>query len=136
MKRYGYTWEAEHVATQVFDASRYFEYSRLPELYCGFSRHGDGFPVPAAYPVSPSPQAWASGSAILLFQSLLGLQVDAHAKRICVTPKLPPWIGEASVRGLRVGTGTVDLYFERPGEDTSFKIAENEAGVEAVLPPP
>jgi len=108
----------------------------LPELYCGFTRERDGFSVPAEYPVSASPQAWTAGAAILLFQSLLGLQVDAHSKRICVTPKLPPWIGHASVRGLRVGAGTVDLHFDRHEEDTSFKITGNEADVEVVLPPP
>ncbi len=136
MKRCGYTWEAEHIATQLFEASRHFPQSRLPELYCGFTRERDGFSVPAEYPVSPSPQAWTAGAAILLFQSLLGLQVDAHLKRICVTPKLPPWIGHASVRRLRVGTGTVDLHFDRHEEDTSFKITDNEADVEVVLPPP
>ena len=136
MKHYGYTWEAEHIATQLFDASRHFSDARFPQLYCGFPRDRDGFAVPAAYPVSPSPQAWTAGSAILLFQSLLGLRADAHARRIYVTPKLPPWVGHASIRNLRVGKGTVDLYFERHEEDTSFKIAENEADVEVVLPPP
>lgn len=136
MKRCGYTWEAEHIATQLFEASRHFPQSRLPELYCGFTRERDGFSVPADYPVSPSPQAWTAGAAILLFQSLLGLKVDAHLKRICVTPKLPPWIGHASVRGLRVGKGTVDLHFDRHDEDTSFKITDNQADVEVVLPPP
>ncbi|MDY6918263.1 MAG: glycogen debranching N-terminal domain-containing protein [Chloroflexota bacterium] len=136
MKRYGYAWEVEHIATQLFDASRFFPYGRLPQLYCGFTRDREGFSTPASYPVSPSPQAWAAGSTVLLLQSLLGLQVDAHSRRIYVTPKLPPWLREASVSGLRVGGGTVDLFFARHDEETSFRITKNEADVEVVIPPP
>ena len=66
---------------------------------------------------------------------MLGLQVNAATKRLYLTPKLPSWLEHASVRNLQIGKGTVDLYFERHGEDTSFKIAENEAGVEVVIPP-
>ncbi len=135
MRRYGYPWEAEQIATQLFDASRFFPYARLPELFCGFTRDREGYSVPAEYPVSSSPQAWTAGGAILLFQSLLGLQVDAFSKRIYLTPKLPPWLEQASVRGLRIGEGTVDLHFESHDEDTSFEITQNEAGVEVVLPP-
>jgi hypothetical protein len=61
--------------------------------------------------------------------------VDAASKRLYLTPKLPSWLEHASVRNLRIGKGRVDLYFERIGEVTSFQIAENEAGVELVVPP-
>ena len=135
MRRYGYHWEAEEITSQLFQASLFFRYSRFPELFCGFARDREAYSVPAEYPVSSSPQAWAAGSAILLFQSMLGLQVDAASKRLYLTPKLPSWLEHASVRNLRIGKGTVDLYFERHDEDTSFKIAENEAGVEVVIPP-
>jgi glycogen debranching enzyme len=135
MRRYGYPWEAEQIITQLFEASRFFPYGRLPELFCGFTRDREGHSVPAEYPVSSSPQAWTSGGTILLFQSMLGLKVDAFTKRIYVTPKLPSWITHASVSGLRIGQGTVDLHFERYDEDTSFKITQNEADVEVVLPP-
>jgi hypothetical protein len=66
---------------------------------------------------------------------MLGLQVDAPSNRLYLAPKLPPWLGQASVRNLRVGRGTVDLHFERHDEETSFRITENEAGVEVVIPP-
>ena len=135
MRRYGYHWEAEEITTQLFQASLFFPYSRFPELFCGFTRDRTAQSAPAEYPVSSSPQAWAAGSAILLFQSMLGIQVDAPSNRLYLTPKLPPWLNYASVRNLRIGQRTIDLYFERRGEETSFQITENEASVEVVLPP-
>lgn len=135
MRRYGYHWEAEQITSQLFQASLFFPYRRFPELFSGFARDREGYSVPAEYPVSSSPQAWAAGSAILLFQSMLGIVVDAAAKRLYLTPQLPNWLKHASVENLRIGKGTVDLYFERYDEDTSFKITQNEAGVEVVIPP-
>ncbi len=135
MSRYGYSWEAEEITSQLFQASLFFPYRRLPELFCGFSHDREGYSVPAEYPVSSSPQAWTAGGATLLFQSMLGLKVDAFTKRIYLTPKLPPWLKQASITGLRIGQGTVDLHFERYDEDTSFKITQNESGIEVVLPP-
>ncbi len=134
MRRYGYHWEAEEITLQLFQASLFFKYSRLPDLFCGFSRDRDAYSVPAEYPVSTSPHAWAAGSAILLFQSMLGIEVDAASKRLYLTPKLPSWLERASVRNLRIGEGTVDIEFERHGEDTSFRIIQNEAGFEVVIP--
>jgi len=135
MRRHGYHWEAEEITTQLFQASLFFPYSRFPELFCGFTRDRTAHSAPAEYPVSSSPQAWAAGSAILLFQSMLGLQADAPSNRLYLTPKLPPWLGQASVRNLRIGKGTIDLHFERRGEETRFQITDNDAGVEVVIPP-
>jgi hypothetical protein len=66
---------------------------------------------------------------------MLGIVVDAASKRLYLTPQLPSWLKYASVRDLRIGKATVDLYFERHDEATSFEITRNEAGVEVVLPP-
>jgi len=137
MKQYGYHWEVQEITTQLFEASRYFYDSRLPELYGGVSRNIEANSSPAVYPVSCSPQAWAAGSAILLLQSMLGLQVDAAAKRIYLSPRLPGWLQHLSIRKLRVGERTVDLHFDRRihEDDTRFEISENEAEVEVVIPP-
>jgi glycogen debranching enzyme len=135
MKRYGYHWEVETVTTQLFQASLFFPYSRFPELFCGFARYHEAPSIPTEYPVSSSPQAYAAGSAILLFQSMLGLQPDAANKRLYLSPRLPEWLQTASVPKLRIGEGTIDLYFERHGEETSFTIADNTAQVEVVIPP-
>jgi glycogen debranching enzyme len=134
IKRYGYHWEVEEIISQLFQASQFFPNSRFPELYCGFARDREGHSIPAEYPVSTSPQAWAAGSAILFLQSMLGLQPDAAHKRLYLSPRLPSWLKSASVQKLRIGQGTVDLYFERREEETSFEIARNTAGVEVVIP--
>ncbi len=134
MKRYGYFWEAEQITSQIFHASSYFGYSRLPELYCGFSGDTEGHTSPSEYPVSCSPQSWSAGSVILLFQSMLGLNVDAHNKRMYLNPMLPSWLNHATVKNLKIGANTVNLYFERSGEATRFEITENNARVEVVIP--
>jgi len=134
IKRYGYHWEVEEIISQLFQASQFFPNSRFPELYCGFARDREGHSIPAEYPVSTSPQAWAAGSAILFLQSMLGLQPDAAHKRLYLSPRLPSWLKSASVQNLRIGQGTVDLCFERREEETSFEIARNTAGVEVVIP--
>jgi glycogen debranching enzyme len=45
--------------TGLFEASRFVDVHRLPELFCGFHRRpGEG---PTLYPVACAPQAWATG---------------------------------------------------------------------------
>ncbi|MFC1998208.1 glycogen debranching N-terminal domain-containing protein [Chloroflexota bacterium] len=134
MKRYGYYWEAEQITSQIFHASFYFRYSRLPELFCGFSQDVEGHTSPSEYPVSCGPQSWSAGSAILLFQAMLGLSVDASQKRMYLNPMLPSWLNHATVKNLKIGKETVNLYFERRGETTRFEITENNARVEVVIP--
>lgn len=135
MRRYGYHEEAEEITWQLYQASLFFPHSRLPELFCGFDRDRDSFSVPAEYPASCSPQAWSAGSAILIFQSMLGLEVDASSKRVSLSPRLPSWLENASVRKLRIEKGTMDLYFERRGERTSFQVLRNDSGAEILLIP-
>ncbi len=135
MKRYGYHWEVEQIISQLFQASQFFRYSRLPELYCGFARDREAHSVPAEYPVSSSPQAWAAGSAILLLQSMLGLQPDAAHDRLYLSPRLPSWLKSVCVGNLRIGRGSINLSFELRNGETIFEIAENTAGVEVVIPP-
>jgi glycogen debranching enzyme len=107
----GYKDEANAVLTALYETSRHFDYHRLPELFCGFERNGR-FAKPVPYPVACSPQAWAAGTPILLLQSALGLEADAPRGVLrVVRPSLPAWIGSVSLKGLRVGAGTVDLEF-------------------------
>ncbi|MCJ7523469.1 MAG: amylo-alpha-1,6-glucosidase [Dehalococcoidia bacterium] len=136
MKRYGYHWEVEEISTQLFDASAFFAYHRFPELFGGFHRDREAYSIPAEYPASCSPHAWAAGSVFLLLQSLLGLRVDSSAKRIYLSPRLPNWLQYASVQNLRIGQKTVSLHFDRRSfdEETRFEISDNEAGVEVVIP--
>jgi glycogen debranching enzyme len=135
MRRYGYIKEAEEITSQILEASMHFPYSRLPELFCGFARDKELSSIPVEYPVSCSPQAWAAGSTILLLQTMLGMRVDAACEKLYLSPKLPQWLRYISMQNLRVGKGTVNLHFERQGEDTSFRITENSAGIQVVISP-
>ena len=97
--------------SEIFDAAATFDDYRLPELYCGF-RRGEGTSVesaPAAYPVSCSPQAWAAGAPVLLLQSLLGLQADAFAGNISVSPLIPAGAHDLTLSGMRVGNSRLSL---------------------------
>ncbi len=135
MKQYGYHDEANEIAHQLFQASLRFRYNRLPELFCGFSRDMRYHSVPAEYPVSCNPQAWAAGTAILLFQSILGLKADAPRQRLILSPKLPDWLQWAKVSGLRLGRSTVDLSVVKHASGVYVSLTRNDAGVDLqVLP--
>ena len=77
MARYGFRKRAAQVCSNLYDAALNFRDYRLPELFCGIQRKP--YAVPVEYPVSCSPQAWASGSMLLMLSSLLGLRPSAHS---------------------------------------------------------
>ncbi len=137
MKRAGADAAALEVANQVFEAGLRFPSARLPELWCGFSRDRRYHSTPAQYPVSCSPQAWAAGSAFMLLQALLGLEVNARAGSLRLRPQLPNWLGRVSVRRLRVGSHAVDFDVVREGhrvlvdvlEDGGLRIDVREAAI-------
>ncbi|HVB63502.1 MAG TPA: glycogen debranching N-terminal domain-containing protein [Nitrolancea sp.] len=76
LARYGFNAESNRVINALLDSARWFNFHRLPELFCGYSRERTPFPVD--YPVACSPQAWASGSIIQMVQTLLGISVTAE----------------------------------------------------------
>ena len=118
-----------------------FPLYRLPELYCGFARDRRYFSMPAQYPVSCSPQAWAAGSAFLIVQALLGLRADAAGERLLLRPTLPKNINTVQVRNLRVGGHRVDLDVERSGHSARVEVTRAapiavvvEGPAQAILP--
>jgi glycogen debranching enzyme len=101
----------------LYAASLHFRRQRLPELFCGLGRAEGDYLV--HYPVSCSPQAWASGALFLLLQACLGLRPDAPGNGLTISnPRLPELIGAADLYGLRVGGSRVSLHFERHGGRT------------------
>jgi glycogen debranching enzyme len=96
------------ILTGLFDASVFLDLHRLPELFCGFSRQpGRG---PTLYPTACSPQAWSAGAVFLLLQACLGLTIRANEGAIYFFyPRLPEWLQEVSIQGVRVGGSSVDL---------------------------
>src|SRR5438128_3173709 len=58
LDRYGLKTAVLDVLTGLYEASRFVDLHRLPELFCGFVlRPGEG---PALYPVACAPQSWAA----------------------------------------------------------------------------
>ncbi|HUX67444.1 MAG TPA: glycogen debranching N-terminal domain-containing protein [Terriglobales bacterium] len=109
--------------TGLFQAANYFRDQRLPELFVGVQR-GE-FDQPVNYPVSCSPQAWASGAWFLLLTAALGLRPNAsrHELRI-VNPMLPEWLGWLRLHHLRIGRSQVSLEFNRRGARTFCNVLE------------
>ena len=116
----------------MFDASIWMEFSRLPELFCGFARRpGEG---PTLYPVACSPQSWACATVYLLLQAALGLKIDAARSRLSFSqPQLPEFLHQVQLRDLRVGAASVDLLLIRHGRDVGLNILRREGDVRIVL---
>jgi len=112
LKKYGFEDELNELATALYDCCRSFDYYRLPELFCGVPRTAHNLSV--RYPVACHPQAWATGSLLLLLQAILGFVPNAPKRELkIIRPKLPYWLEQVEVRNLQVGGSTIDLLFER-----------------------
>lgn len=117
MARYGLHEQALQIADALYDVALKFRAYRLPELFCGIQRETSSEPV--HYPVSCSPQAWASGAPYLMLTGLLGLRPDAGARQLkIVDPHLPNFLRTLRLGGLRVGDARVTLDFERRDKRT------------------
>jgi glycogen debranching enzyme len=123
LKRYDFDAEADEVMTALFDASREFPMRRLPELFGGEPRRAERPPIP--YPVACRPQAWTAGVFHHMLAACLGLRPDAPAQSLdVVRPRLPHWLQQVHIQGLRVGSGSVDLSFRRSGRDVKLEVGE------------
>ena len=65
---YGFSAEAERIASALFDAALQDPNGRLPELFGGFDRTKDAPYEP--YPGACSPQAWAAAAPLMLARAL------------------------------------------------------------------
>jgi glycogen debranching enzyme len=132
LSRYGFMQGAVRILEGLFDASRYFENGRLPELFCGFARQANEGPT--LYPVACSPQAWSAAAPFLLVQAVLGLHIDAQAKQIrFVQPCLPEFLSELTLRDLKVGEHCVDLRLERLGGSTGLTVLRRGGPVHVIV---
>jgi glycogen debranching enzyme len=125
MALYEFREPANQLFTALFQAALNFRDYRLPELFCGIERREHD--VPVQYPVSCSPQAWASGSVFLILMSVLGIRPSAHRKELnVVNPALPEFLDQLSIRNMRVGGSRVGLDFTRRGERTFCNVVDIE----------
>jgi glycogen debranching enzyme len=127
LARYGFKDEAQRILAGLFDASIFIYLNRLPELFCGFHRRpGEG---PTLYPVACAPQAWAAGVVFMLLQASLGLSVSGLENRLQFDhPRLPPFLEEVKLSGLRVGRGSVDLAVRRRDDDVTVNVLKRSGG--------
>jgi glycogen debranching enzyme len=132
LAKYGHTEGTDRILAALLDAASILEFHRLPELYCGFPRRpGQG---PIEYPLACAPQSWAAGSVFLLLRACLGLSVDATEHRVTVSrPRLPSFLRELHLRGLRVGDAFVDLAMYAHEEDTGVNVTKRDGDVEVVV---
>ena len=131
LKRYGFEEELDDLATATYDCCRSFDYYRLPEPFCGTPRTPHSAPV--RYPVAARPQAWAAGTVPLILQAILGLAPNASRNELrLVSPRLPHWLNEVELHGLRIGARAVDLRFERQDGPAKVSVLAND-GVDVVL---
>ncbi|WP_213451682.1 amylo-alpha-1,6-glucosidase [Rhizomonospora bruguierae] len=105
LQRYGFREEVAKIATGIFDAANYFQ-GRLPEAFGGYPRELTKYPV--QYPTACSPQAWSTGTPLLLLRTLLGL--DPHGDHLVVDPALPPDLGRMELLDIPGRWGRVDAF--------------------------
>ena len=105
LRRYGFKEEAARIAAGIFDAAEFFD-GRLPEAFGGYPRSATKYPV--QYPTACSPQAWSTGTPLLLLRTMLGL--EPLGEHLVVDPALPAGIGHLELLDIPGRWGRVDAF--------------------------
>ena len=118
LRRYGFKQEAARIAAGILDAAVFFD-GRLPEAFGGYEREATKYPV--QYPTACSPQAWSTGTPLLLLRTMLGLEpIGDH---LIVDPALPPEIGSVTVFDIPGRWGRVDAFARRRTERHTRRVS-------------
>src|SRR5437016_1975512 len=88
----------------MLEAAKFFE-GRLPEAFAGYPRNLTGCPV--EYPTTCSPQAWATGTPLLLIRTMLGL--EPMGDRLMIHPAVPKTLGQLKVSGIPGRWGSTNV---------------------------
>ena len=105
LRRYGFKAEAARIAAGILDAADFFS-GRLPEAFAGYERTYTMYPV--EYPTACSPQAWSTGTPLLLLRTMLGL--EPMGEHLVVDPALPTAIGHLAMLDIPGRWGTIDAF--------------------------
>ena len=105
LRRYGYKQEAAAIAAGILDAAVFFD-GRLPEAFGGYERSQTKYPV--QYPTACSPQAWSTGTPLLLLRTMLGL--EPYGDHLVVDPALPSSIGHLALLDIPGRWGRIDAF--------------------------
>jgi Glycogen debranching enzyme len=130
--RYEFREAALELFTSWLEAASMIAFHRLPEVCCGFERQRGRGPTP--YPVACSPQAWAAGSAFMLLDACLGLEVDAingHAR--FDRPMLPRNVEDVYLRNLRLGPHVADIRLRRVRGGVQVQVDRKEGNLDVVV---
>ncbi|MFI7603794.1 glycogen debranching N-terminal domain-containing protein [Micromonospora sp. NPDC049366] len=101
--RYGYREEAGRICEGILAASEFFG-GRLPEAFAGYERDLTDYPV--RYPTACSPQAWSTGTPLLLLRVMLGL--EPQSEHLIIDPAVPEGMGRIELLDIPGRWGTVD----------------------------
>ncbi len=105
LRRYGFKEEAARVAAGILDAADFFA-GRLPEAFGGYPREQTKYPV--QYPTACSPQAWSTGTPMLLMRAMLGLEPEGE--HLVIDPALPSYIGRLELLDIPGRWGRIDAF--------------------------
>jgi glycogen debranching enzyme len=105
LRRYGFRKEAAIVSKAILEAAVMFGY-RLPEAFAGYPRASTKYPV--EYPTACSPQAWATGTPLLLLRTMLGLESDG--KHLIIEPAVPEGIDRLELLDIPGVWGRLDAF--------------------------
>jgi glycogen debranching enzyme len=105
LRRYGFKDEAAAIAAGILDAAEFFD-GRLPEAFGGYEREQTKYPV--QYPTACSPQAWSTGTPLLLLRTMLGL--EPLGDHLVVDPALPAGIGHLELLDIPGRWGRIDAF--------------------------
>jgi glycogen debranching enzyme len=105
LRRYGFKDEAAVIAAGILDAAEFFD-GRLPEAFGGYERNVTKYPV--QYPTACSPQAWSTGTPLLLLRTMLGL--EPQGEHLVVDPALPSDIGLLALLDIPGRWGRIDAF--------------------------
>ncbi|HEU4848899.1 MAG TPA: glycogen debranching N-terminal domain-containing protein [Terrimesophilobacter sp.] len=111
LAREGFSEEAGRLVSGLLAAASGFDY-RMPELHSGDPASRLAVPVP--YPAACRPQAWSAAAAVSVLGSVLGLDPDAQAGVLRMSPSGA--VGLLTVSGIRFGGAEVSVRVTAEGE--------------------
>ena len=124
LRRYGFKQEAARIAAAMLDAADFFA-GRLPEAFGGYRREVTKYPV--RYPTSCSPQAWSTGTPLLLLRTMLGL--EPLGDNLVVDPVLPMGIGRVELLDIPGRWGRIDAFGRGMVDKRKKSLTHEELGI-------
>jgi glycogen debranching enzyme len=130
LARHGFRKEASRVVAGILAAAKQLPGYRLPELFSGLAPEETGGRV-ARIGIACAPQGWAAASPFLLLRAVLGIEPDALAGRLRLSPFLSgTGLGRIRVRDLAFAEGKVSFLARLEGDRTVVEELETTGGLE------